>query len=258
MAKLRILHLTDLHLRNALPGTADRRERLSRDMPAVLDRLSRRLAGLSPDVIAITGDLLDVPDDVVDGRLADDDRTAYDAAVRESAADYRLMRDWMDGTGAFAIAIPGNHDHRGAFAGVFGTTTPDIDLGDWRFVGFDDDLGERRQPVRPAREAERLAAALGDAAGTPQIHLQHYTVAPRLFRRTAYTYDGAGDLCRRIEESPRVRCVISGHYHPGALARGRNGVAYSTAPAFCEAPFRFRLVDLRDAHPPSVTDLSVD
>ena len=34
--RLRILHLTDLHLRRSLPGTAQQPKRLSRDMPNIL------------------------------------------------------------------------------------------------------------------------------------------------------------------------------------------------------------------------------
>ena len=55
--RLRILHLTDLHLRRSLPGTAQQPKRLSRDMPDILCRLGDRLDEWSPD-------------DVVDGQLA--------------------------------------------------------------------------------------------------------------------------------------------------------------------------------------------
>ena len=68
--RLRILHLTDLHLRQSLPGTADRPERLSPKMKDVLLRLSDQLGEWTPNIIALTGDLLDVPDGVVDARPA--------------------------------------------------------------------------------------------------------------------------------------------------------------------------------------------
>lgn len=259
MSRLRILHLTDLHLRAALPGTADRRERLSRDMPDVLDRLAARLGDWTPDVIALTGDLLDVPDDVVDGSRADRDPEGHAASLRNATADYRLMRGWLDGTGLATVVIPGNHDHRGAFSTVFDTLSPVMDLDGWRFAGFDDDLDAHRAPVRAGAEEARFGTLLDDPADDrPQIHLQHYLMAPRVFRRSAYTYAGKADLARRVEGSTRVRCVLSGHYHPGALALGPTGVVYSTAPAFCETPFPFRLVDLDGDRPPTVTDLSVD
>ena len=80
--RLRILHLTDLHLRQSLPGTAQQPKRLSRDMPDILCCLGDRLDEWSPNLIALTGDLLDVPDEVVDGRLAKEDPEANAAAAR--------------------------------------------------------------------------------------------------------------------------------------------------------------------------------
>ena len=68
--RLRIRHLTDLHLRRSLPCTADRPERLSQKMPDVPLRLSDRLGECTPAIIALTSDLLDVPDEVVGARLA--------------------------------------------------------------------------------------------------------------------------------------------------------------------------------------------
>ncbi|MEQ9683700.1 MAG: metallophosphoesterase, partial [Rhodospirillales bacterium] len=89
--RTRILHLTDLHLRQSLSGTAKRPERLSRDMPAVLDRLAGRIDTLGADVVVVSGDLLDIPDDYIDGANADTGWRAETAAA--SVADYRLFRD---------------------------------------------------------------------------------------------------------------------------------------------------------------------
>ena len=45
--EMRLLHLTDLHMRHALAGTADRLE-LSRDIPANLERVAKRLEDCHP------------------------------------------------------------------------------------------------------------------------------------------------------------------------------------------------------------------
>lgn len=241
---IRILHLTDLHMRQALDGTADRSERLSRDIPALLDELKGRLADWRPDVIVMTGDLLDVPDEVVDGRGAEDDPAAYAGAVTDAEADYRWMHDWLRDTDLPFAVIPGNHDHRGSFTAVFGTASPDVVHHGVRFVGFDDQLDGRRTPYRPEDEHARFESALADARdGRPQIHLQHYLLRPRVHRRTAYSYERTPDLVGGVERSPNVKAVLSGHFHPGAYARGLDGTVYSTAPAFCETPFPFRLMN---------------
>ncbi len=253
--RLRILHLTDLHLRRSLPGTADRSERLSRDMPDIICRLSDRLDEWSPDVIALTGDLLDVPDEVVDGRLAEENPEANATAISDAGEDYRWMRDWLDGTGRASVVIPGNHDHRGAFLTAFDSVSPELSVGGWQFIGFDDDLDDRRTPERPKTELSRFSDVVGRTE--PQVHLQHYTLKPRLHRRTPYSYKPDAALVDDLENSGHVRLVLSGHYHPGAYARSPGGVVYSTAPAFCESPFRFRLVDLADAHDINVENISL-
>jgi Icc protein len=257
--RLRILHLTDLHMRQALAGTANQTERLSRDIPKFLECLGDRLSEWTPDVIVMTGDLLDVPDEVVDESLSESAPGAYAEAVAEATLDYRWIHDWLEGTALEWVVIPGNHDHRAAFVNVFSTTSPDTVRGGWRFIGFDDALDERRTPVRLDGEQLRFNAALGgENDRTPQIHLQHYILRPRLFRRTAYSYQGDAELAARVDLNPRVRAVLSGHYHPGAYARSANGVTYSTGPAFCETPYPFRIMDLDAGRVKSVFDQSID
>ena len=55
-----------------------------------------------------------------------------------------------------------------------------------------------------------------------------------------------------------MRAALSGYYHPGACAKSGIGAVYSTAPAFFEAPFKFRLVDLARQDTKNVTDCSVE
>ena len=253
--RLRILHLTDLHLRRSLPGTAQQPKRLSRDMPNIVCCLGDRLDEWSPDVIALTGDLLDVPDEVVDGRLAKEDPEANAAAISNAGKDYLWMRDWLDGTDRHFVVIPGNHDHRGSFLTAFASVSPELSIGGYRFIGFDDNLDNRRTPERPETELSRFSDAVGRTE--PQVHLQHYTLRPRLHRHTPYSYKPDATLADDLEKSGHVRLVLSGHYHPGAYARSNGGVVYSTAPAFCESPFRFRLVDLAGPYDINVVNVSL-
>jgi Icc protein len=256
--RLRILHLTDLHMRQALTGTAHQSERLSRDIPKFLECLGDRLSEWTPDVIAVTGDLLDVPDEVVDESLSGNSPEAYAEAVAQATLDYRWMHDWLENTALDWVVIPGNHDHRAAFVDVFSTASPDMVLGGWRFIGFDDALDERRTPVRLHDEHWRFDAALSEEDDrTPQIHLQHYILRPRLFRRTAYSYQSDAKLAARVDLNSRVRAVLSGHYHPGAYARSANDVTYSTGPAFCETPNPFRIMELDAGRVQNVFEYSV-
>ena len=56
-----------MHLRCYQPGTAINPMRLFRDMPAALDRLAKRIKEFTPDVLVMTGDILDMPDEVIAG-----------------------------------------------------------------------------------------------------------------------------------------------------------------------------------------------
>lgn len=257
-ARLRILHLTDLHMRSALPGSAAQPERKSRDIAGHLDTLAKRFQRLRPDVVVITGDLLDVPDNVVDESLADKDPEGFQSAVDLAALDYQWMRSWLESAGVPWVVIPGNHDHRSAFAGVFGTVSPDVVHCGWRFIGFDDILDPRRTPVRPREECTRFAAAIvSTAAAEPQVHLQHYLLRPRIHRRTAYSYAPEAELAARVSKSASVKAALSGHFHPGAFARDLSGTVFSTAPAFCEAPFPFRLLELSTDGGANISDQSL-
>lgn len=241
----RILHLTDLHLRYHQPGSADPSIRRSREMPEVLVRLMARVPDLNIDVIVITGDLLDVPDEVIAGESPD----GRDLSIwlSEAEQDFRLIRENLTATGLDYVVCPGNHDHEALFSRVFPEATEFVEAAGLRFVCFWDELGPDRQPRRTAARRDLFEEALNAPEHeVPQIHIQHYTVYPPTTSNGArYDYLGAEDLKRSLEASGRVRAVLSGHYHPGILAE-EGGILYSGPPAFCEAPYRFRVYDVRD------------
>ncbi|MBI2978719.1 MAG: metallophosphoesterase [Rhodospirillales bacterium] len=257
--RVRILHLTDLHLRQAIPGTATKAERLSRAMPAALERLSAKLPALAADVVALTGDLLDVPD-VEAGGLGGNDAPPSPALAQHAEADYRLMKDWLESTGLPYLVIPGNHDHEAIYDRVFGAPPAVRDLAGVRFVAFRDELDADRTPLRTgARRALFEEAVAGDGMDGPwQVHLQHYMIHPPTVAGWRYNYRGSRRMKRMIEQAGRVRAVLSGHYHPGSLTVSRDGVHYSVPPAFCSAPHPFRLMDVAADGTVSYQDVSVD
>ncbi len=239
----RILHLTDLHLRHHQPGSAGAPERLSREMPAALASLSRRLPDLGADIIVISGDLLDVPDEVLAGGSPDGRGPADWLA--EAARDYALIRDWLIATGLDYVLCPGNHDHEAVFGQVFPEAREVIEAAGLDFFCFWDELGPDRQPRRSGpRQALFHAALTQSAHDRPQIHVQHYITDPPTSQKGwRYEYLGAAEMKSRLEASGRVRAVLSGHYHPGILQQ-EGPVLYSGPPAFCEAPHPFRVYDV--------------
>ena len=254
----RLLHFTDMHLRHHQPGTAGDPARLSRLMPAALGRLADRIEALAPDVVVMTGDVLDVPYEVIAGGTPDD--RPHQEWIDDTVDDLVLVKDWFEATGVAYVVIPGNHDHEAAFARVFGDTSGARDLAGFRFFCFWDELAPDRQPDRSGDRQDLFLSALTAAEhDCPQIHLQHYMIdPPTLSRGWQYEYKGAAAMKSGVEASGRVRAVLSGHYHPGSLVTGAGGVIHSLPPAFCEAPHSFRVYDLPVDGPVVVTDYALD
>jgi DNA repair exonuclease SbcCD nuclease subunit len=238
----RILHLTDLHLREHQPGSASNPSRLSREMAAALDILAVKIGQLDVDLIALTGDLLDVPDEIINGGSPDGHpRAAWLEAVER---DLVLIRDWFSVLAKPYVICPGNHDLEPAIAKVFPEATNISDAAGYRFFCFWDELGPDRQPRRTGQRLELFEQALTSPAhDVPQIHIQHYTIEPPILHNNwQYEYTEAQSMKQKLASSGRVKAVLSGHYHPGTLVQ-EDGVAYSGAPAFCESPHLFRILD---------------
>ena len=58
---MKIAHISDFHLRHHLPGTSSISRRLSRKMPDLVAEAVRQIGDADPDLVAVTGDLVDYP-----------------------------------------------------------------------------------------------------------------------------------------------------------------------------------------------------
>ncbi|MBT3601936.1 MAG: hypothetical protein HN521_02615, partial [Candidatus Latescibacteria bacterium] len=63
---MKIAHISDFHLRHHLPGDSAIEQRKSRQMPNKIALAVKHIQTLSPDLIAVTGDLVDYPLDQMD------------------------------------------------------------------------------------------------------------------------------------------------------------------------------------------------
>lgn len=215
-------------------------------MARVLENLSQSLELLKVDLIAVTGDLLDVPDEIIEGGAPrGHDRAAWLDAVEQ---DLCLIREWLQAKHLPYVICPGNHDHVTTLAKVFPEASDVVDAAGFRFFCFWDELGPDRQPRRTGSRLDLFDRSLTAAEhDLPQIHIQHYTIEPPILHKGwRYEYVGAQSMKQRLEASRRVRAVLSGHYHAGSLVRDGD-VLYSGAPSFCEQPHRFRIYDCSDS-----------
>ncbi|MDY7011333.1 MAG: metallophosphoesterase [Planctomycetota bacterium] len=181
------------------------------------------------DAIALMGDLID---NGTSPRAADDLRAVRDE-ILAAAPDTPLL------------VVPGNHDGDAEqMLGLFGQRPGLHAVGPYRFVTFVDSYVDDRICTRSEAD-RRFLADLAGSAGPPIVVLQHNPMNPNIA-----TDDYPFMLTNRREvmadyAAAGVLLSISGHYHTGQALNVADGVRYFTAPAVCEAPFRYAIITLR-------------
>ena len=128
---------------------------------------------------------------------------------------------------------------------VFGDLPLDRILGGFRVVCFLDHEVDDQGARRLGKERTRFLEVLADKASPAQVHVQHYLIVPeKIGEDYPYSYGDAAFLRQAIDDSGRVKLVLSGHYHPGVPLCKKKKTYYSVVPAFCEEPHRFRFYEL--------------
>ena len=146
---MRIAQISDLHLRHHLPGTASLAVRLSRLMPERFAQALERIRALSPDILVISGDLLDYPMDALDDPVTQ----------QQGRQDLELIAELLDTLPLPVALVHGNHDHPALIDQVFGHLPNDQIVNGYRVLTFRDDEGENHVPVRTGQEQARFLAA---------------------------------------------------------------------------------------------------
>ncbi len=242
MAHIRIAHITDLHARQVQPGSAGMVQRRSRIMFELLSRTLGDLRSQSIDLLAVTGDLLDVPDFL----LSHDDYYDWRPSEwrRDAEADYRLMKQTLDACGIPYIVLPGNHDLDEAMWRVFDRADNERSIKGYRVLRFCDREGDCHVPRRLERARVLWESALSDGDIRPQIHLQHYVITPDLSEGYPHSYYEHEQIRSRNASSGKVVLSLSGHYHAGTELIRDSACHFATTPAFCEFPNAYRIFDI--------------
>jgi 3',5'-cyclic AMP phosphodiesterase CpdA len=231
---MRIAHISDLHLRHHLPDTASIATRLSRAMPQRFAEALTHIRALTPDLLVISGDLLDYPMD----KLGDP------ASRDQGRKDLQLIAALLEGLPFPVALVHGNHDHAGLIDEVFGHLPNDQTVAGYRVLTFRDDEGANHVPERVGKEQARFVAALHDDTSLPQIHVQHYVVWPERNEEYPHTYGKGAEMREALIASGNVRLVLSGHYHIGVPPFHDKGVWFATVRGFTEAPHPFNIYDI--------------
>jgi len=233
---MRIAHLSDFHARRHVHGHPSIIGRRSRKMPDLLEKAIVAISIHRPDVLAVTGDLVDTPFYGMDDP----------ACLARTRQDLQLIREVIDPIGCPVLYLFGNHDQPSTFHDVFSDQNPDTTIGGYRFVSFNDEEVADHFAERLGPQQERFERVLGDKDPTPQIHLQHYMVWPESNQGYPHSYREASELRDRIVASGKVRLSLSGHYHKGIGVFEEAGTWFATSRAFCEAPHPFRIYDVEN------------
>lgn len=234
---MRIAHISDLHLRHHLPGTAEIPTRLSRQMPGFFAQALDEIQAHAPDLLVLSGDLLDYPFEGMDDPLLQS----------AGLADLQLIADLLAPLPMPQVILPGNHDHPALVEHRFPARDGEITVAGHRVLAFRDHEGPQHVPQRTGSERRRFLSALADEHSLPQVHVQHYVVWPERNAEYPHTYGDGAAMREAIIASGNVRLVLSGHYHAGVPLFVDKGVYFATVPAFAEAPHCFAIYDLGDS-----------
>lgn len=240
---MRIAQITDLHMRHHVFGTSAIPTRRSREMPQLFQSALDQIRQSDIDVIALTGDLLDAPTWLERPTLGfshDDLEPWHHAAI----ADYAMLRDMLDEAAIPYIVLPGNHDSQQLMWQVFDAEENVREIAGYRFVRFNDSEHNGNIPRRFIPDRLRFDQEVDRENSLPQVHLQHYLIAPRLETGYPFNYLERDYLERRMAASPNVRLSLSGHYHKGIEPLRVGETTFATGPAFGERPFRWRVYEV--------------
>lgn len=245
---LKIGHITDLHARSAIYGSANNAARRSRAMNELLNHALTHFKAHKVDLIVVTGDLVDVPSFVLDP--SDYYHMPIEPWLPLIEADYRQIKALLDNAGMPYIVLPGNHDYEPMMWQVFDQVRDVVDIQagqsetTYRVARFCDREWEGHVPRRFDRERQRWLDLLADQQSPPQIHLQHYVITPPVESSYPHNYLEAEELLYQTANAEQVVLSLAGHYHRGSDLQKFANTYFTVGPAFCEFPHPIRIYEV--------------
>lgn len=228
-----LYHLTDLHWRQAIPGTSTYTIRQSRRMPELLSSFKNWLHDKEVDAVLITGDLIDAP-------FEDEREDVSNESIEE---DYKQFNALLQEFPCPVLTVAGNHDDIPAYQKYFEIKNK-IEIDNINFYLFHDHQIGCEVPTRKRLHWNLFMEAMQDKQ--KQIHLQHYLIHPLRNDRFPHTYQEAEEMLTAIEASGKVILNCSGHYHQGYGPELYRGCTYSIVPSFSEEPFPFMRYEIKE------------
>ena len=218
---MKIAVISDLHKMEPHEPSEGRRQGF-RAVPLLKAALHEIKVRADIDVIVIGGDCVNRPEDLSGLR-----------EIHETVVKFASCP---------VVAIPGNHDPAPAvFYSVF-KPCDYLDVHGMRIIPFCDEERPNWNAERVAIEFERADRICADFDG-PKIFLQHVPLYPSCAPGLRYAYGNADDVVQSMKRNGAV-LSLSGHQHEGLAPYEHDGMTFVCAPALCEPPFQFLVVDV--------------
>ena len=230
---MKIAHISDIHWRNAIPGSAKNPKRKSRWMPAACRLFCDWVTQNNIELIIVSGDLVDVP-------FEHEELQSSEATILQ---DYTEIYNLFASTQIPILSVAGNHDHLTSYGKIFERRIY-FELKDIQFVLFHDHQIKNNPFQREGIEYDNFIQALEQQNIKKQIHIQHYLIHPLRNSNFPFTYSNHETLSSKIEASNKVILSCSGHFHNGFGPETYRNCIYSVAPSFAHEPFPFFVYEL--------------
>lgn len=223
--KTRIAIITDLHYTREKNASIRKHQGEFADV-LLLRAVHRLNRWVKPHVTVLSGDLIDDP-------------AAADA--EELLLELKKSIDLLE---CRSFVLPGNHDpDPERFYRIFMRPAAITEVNGVRLIAFPDDRKEPGHNACRSREQTSLFQQARYAFNGSIVSLQHVPLFPPGELDCPYNYSNAEEIIDAMRDNG-VTLSLSGHYHPGFPAKQYGDTTFLAAPAACEAPFRFLVIDI--------------
>ncbi|HPP12684.1 MAG TPA: metallophosphoesterase [bacterium] len=191
-----------------------------------LQRVIFRAREKTPDALLILGDFIDQP------------------CLKTAKADFEKIVTLLRKTSWPTVIVRGNHDlPEEVFLAIAGDLARPKEVSGYLLYPFHDRYHADETCRRPEKALKVFQQVCLSKPSRPVIALQHNLVYPPLDVGYPMNFENGEEILETYLGLP-VCLSLSGHCHTGVPLQFYRGLPFLTAPALCEAPFPYLLVEV--------------
>jgi len=229
--KIKIAIISDIHATEK-PEKPEIRGELAENL--LLRGVNRFNRWIRPDVVIVGGDLVD------------------NGGSKTAPEDLAKIRGILDKLNCPYIVVRGNHDPIAEdFYKIF-DRKDQFEMKGCRFLTFDDPEEPNYCARRTIEQLDRLKSARTSFNG-PIISIQHVPLFLPGTSDCPYNYTNAEQIIAEMKKY-KIFMSVSGHFHNGMGLVESDGLNFIGAPAICESPFRYMVIETDGEEVSTMTD----